>query len=138
MSGPNQLTIAIFKGSPLDASRLRHVALFIRYEDYSTLALHVIGPIGFFDFQVDEVADPIKDVDFIEFIPVADLAAVPKPLLVAVSKAVSIQTDADWNCQNWVGDALKAMLEQGWITREERLNAIDRMVEIVLEAPDED
>ncbi|OAL36193.1 hypothetical protein AYO20_04607 [Fonsecaea nubica] len=43
----------------------------------------------------------------------------------------------DRNCQNLVGDALKAISDKAWITTEERSSAIGKMVDVIMEAPEE-
>lgn len=43
----------------------------------------------------------------------------------------------DWNYQNWVGDVLGRMVKRGIITEATREDAIEKMVDGVLEARDE-
>ena len=43
----------------------------------------------------------------------------------------------DWNCQNWVGDALGRLVVRGFLQKREREIGIDRMVEVCLEGADE-
>ena len=46
-------------------------------------------------------------------------------------------SDPSWNCQNWVGDALKKLSDRQWITNGAFSEAIDAMGEVVVDAPDE-
>lgn len=46
--------------------------------------------------------------------------------------------DLDWNCQNWVGEALTELVEIGCVTEKERSAAIDEMVDVILDAELED
>lgn len=45
--------------------------------------------------------------------------------------------DADWNCQNWVGDALGRLVRKGFISGVQKEEGIDAMVDAVLEGADE-
>ena len=45
--------------------------------------------------------------------------------------------EADWNCQNWVGDALARMVNNGYFNAFQRASAIDQMTDACLEAEDE-
>ena len=45
--------------------------------------------------------------------------------------------DADWNSQNWVGDALARLVMAGYLDEEAERKGLDEMVDAVLEASDE-
>lgn len=44
----------------------------------------------------------------------------------------------DWNSQNWVGDALGRLVTAGYLDTKDRDRALDEMVDVVLEAKDEE
>lgn len=99
-----------------------------------------MGGHPFFKFQKDS-QDPISDPP-IAWIPVSTAPdSVTKAMILSACTSTSVRNtnlDRDWNCQNWVGDALTELVKAGCLTTEERKVAIGRMVEIILEAEQED
>jgi hypothetical protein len=47
-------------------------------------------------------------------------------------------SNRDWNCQNWVGEALSGLVAVGAVTVEQRGLAIGAMTDVILEAEDEE
>jgi hypothetical protein len=45
--------------------------------------------------------------------------------------------DADWNSQNWVGDALERLVEAGYWDEQDSARGVNELVDAVLEASDE-
>ncbi|KAL2376099.1 hypothetical protein RJ035_008117, partial [Blastomyces gilchristii] len=43
----------------------------------------------------------------------------------------------DWNCQNWVGEALQRLVENNVISAEQISVALDGMVDLLLEGRDD-
>lgn len=43
----------------------------------------------------------------------------------------------DWNGQNWVGDALSRLVEAGYVDPADRDRGLDEMVDVAMEAGDE-
>ena len=43
-----------------------------------------------------------------------------------------------WNCQHWVGDGLERVAEQRWIDRQTKSNATSDMVDVVMDAQEEE
>lgn len=46
--------------------------------------------------------------------------------------------DTDWNGQNWVGDALGRLVGAGYLDSEARDHGLDAMVDVIMEAEDEE
>ena len=46
--------------------------------------------------------------------------------------------EADWNSQNWVGDALDRLVAAGHLDRKTRDRGLDEMVDVIMEAGDEE
>ncbi len=132
------LSIILYKGSPIDASKYRHTVLFVEFPDNTTLLLHVIGASGFFEAEVKRGEDPFKSQKFVKQIPVGTIQGQGKVAIESEIKSTPIDnSDPSWNCQSWIGDALKKLSDSGWITSDARSNAIDAMAEVLVDAPDE-
>ncbi|CAI7661041.1 unnamed protein product [Penicillium bialowiezense] len=133
------LSILVYKGVPVDFTKYRHTALHADWDSEHEW-LHVVGAHPFFAFQKND-QNPISE-DPIARIPVC---SVPESIsrsriqFACVSTPVRNGNDfRDWNCQNWVGEALGELVKIRCVTREEREGAIGRMVEVILEAEMED
>ncbi|KAB8073649.1 hypothetical protein BDV29DRAFT_175139 [Aspergillus leporis] len=133
-------SILIYIGSPLDYSEYRHTALHFEFPPGNTSTMHVVGTQGLFVFQEDVNQDPHDGGDLAKTVPVGDIE--PSVSAEAIRRAVSAtvikngRQDLDWNCQNWVGDALANLVSRGLLSREVRERAVDGMVEACLEAGD--
>lgn len=132
------LSIIIYKGSPIDASEFRHTALFLEFSDAITLLIHVTGSSGFFQAEVRPGEEPTRSKKFIKKITVGTIMGQTKAAIESAIKFTPIDnSDPSWNCQNWVGDALKKLSDRQWITNGAFSEAIDAMGEVVVDAPDE-
>lgn len=137
---PTHISILVYKGVPVDFTKYRHTALHILYNEAEQDWLHVVGAHPFFKFQKDP-QNPISE-EPIARIPVC---RAPESMTKVMIHLACINTavrngngDRDWNCQNWVGEALSELVEIGCVTVEERSVAIGRMVEVILDAEMED
>ncbi|OXV10819.1 hypothetical protein Egran_01417 [Elaphomyces granulatus] len=132
------LSIVIYKGSPIDASEFRHTALFLEFPEATTLLIHVTGASGFFQAEVRPGEEPTRSKKFIKKIFVGTITGQTKTAIESTIKFTPIDnSDRSWNCQNWVGDALKKLSDRQWITGGAFSKAIDAMVEVIIDAPDE-
>lgn len=105
--------------------------------DGSSLLVHIIGTVGLFSKKVKDDVYPTKEEGILTKIHVAKLVGRTKAQTQSQLDSTPIKSGCDWNCQNWVGDALKGISGKGWISSEARSSAIDKMVDVVLDAPEE-
>lgn len=132
------LSIIIYKGSPIDASKYRHTALLLEFPDKTTRLLHVTGASGFFQTEVKSGEDPSKSKKFVKKILVGKIQGQEKAAIQSTITSTPVKnSDRSWNCQNWIGDALKKLSDLRWITINARSEAIDAMADVVIDAPDE-
>lgn len=133
------LSIIMHQGSPVDAPQYRHSSLFVEFPDATTLLVQIVGASGFFEPEVLPNDNPSSSDTFIKQIHTATIRGSSKTEIQSALERTPISNwDRSWNCQNWVGDALKRLCYRGWITQDQRAVAIDAMVDVVLDAPDED
>jgi hypothetical protein len=137
---PTQISLLVYKGVPVDFSKYRHTALHALYSDGQHDWLHAVGAHPFFKFQKDS-ENPMSEPP-LAWIPVCTVPdSVPKAKIIFACACTSVRngnSDRDWNCQNWVGEALTELGKIGCLTKEERGAAIGKMVETILEAELED
>jgi hypothetical protein len=132
------LSILIFRGSPLDTSLTRTVGLlFTRPPFISYMTLNGISP--FFTFEETLSTDPRKDPSLAGTVEVAQL---PKDLPYDPVKAVVMGTrirsaDREFNGKLWCAEVLAKFVELGWVSGEERVRAVDGMVGWLLKGEDE-
>lgn len=137
---PTQLSLLVYKGVPVDFTKYRHTALHVLYSDGEYNWLHVVGAHPFFEFSQDS-QNPISEPP-IAWIPVSTVSdAMTKATIASACASTPVRNgncDRDWNCQNWVGEALTELVRVGCLTDRERKVAIGKMVEVILEAELED
>lgn len=132
------LSIVIYKGSPIDSAMYRHTVLFLEFPDTTTMLFHITGASGLFQSEARPGGNPLKSKKFADKIPVGKIHGQEKDVIESTIQSIGVNnSDLSWNCQNWVGDALKTLSYKGWITNEARSNAIDSMAEIIVDAPDD-
>ncbi|KAL4966390.1 uncharacterized protein BDV14DRAFT_198848 [Aspergillus stella-maris] len=138
---PQKLFILIYKGDPLDYTEYRHTALYFHFASGQRSILHVVGCPGLFRFAHNVDVDPASVGILAKVVPVTEIATdIGKDSIVETVTRTPIRNgrlDLDWNCQNWVGDSLRRLVERGWIEDEVREKAIDRMADVCLEAGDD-
>ncbi|KAH8422593.1 uncharacterized protein LDX57_000346 [Aspergillus melleus] len=133
--------ILVYEGSPLDYAEYRHTALHFVFPRGLTTTMHVVGTQGLFQFEEDIDQDPCEGGNLVKTITVGPLTG--SISAAALKKAVSAtpvkngRNDLEWNCQNWVGDALAGLVEIGYLSEVQRTGAIDQMLDACLEAKDE-
>lgn len=139
---PTHISIAVYRGDPIDIVMFRHTAIHFTFPDGQQSAMHVVGAPSMFDFEEAEGIDPTKVTGLAGLIYVA---SVPDVIERTSIKDACVRTPVrndrehrDWNCQNWVGEALTELVEIGCLTQEERSAALDKMMDVCLEAADED
>ncbi|KAL2863141.1 Pyruvate/Phosphoenolpyruvate kinase-like domain-containing protein [Aspergillus lucknowensis] len=126
---------------PLDYTEYRHTALYFHFASSARSIMHIIGCPGLFRFAHNINIDPSYLGDLAKVVPVTEIpTSIGEDSICQTVSRTPIRNgrlDLDWNCQNWVGDALKRLVERGWITVEQRGNAIDKMADACLEASDD-
>ncbi|RMD39712.1 hypothetical protein DV735_g5421, partial [Chaetothyriales sp. CBS 134920] len=136
---PN-LCIVVFRGDPVDLQSTRHTALFVNEGSqlYGDL-VHVTGSSGFYEFERKSEINPLTSRSFLNKIPVTPIANSPtkEQLLEEIKKTRINNSTHAWNCQNWVGDALNRVAAKGWISSQSKSSAIDAMVDVIIDAEDE-
>ncbi|KAE8351173.1 hypothetical protein BDV28DRAFT_158997 [Aspergillus coremiiformis] len=135
-------SILIYTGSPLDYPEYRHTALHFAYATGTTSTMHVVGTQGFFIFQEDVDLDPYDTgAELAKTVSVAEIdgsvSAGTIRRAVSATPVKNGREDLDWNCQNWVGDALMMLVDRGVLSAEVRDKAVDGMVDGCLEARDQ-
>ncbi|WEW59037.1 hypothetical protein PRK78_004505 [Emydomyces testavorans] len=136
--------ILVYVGDPMDYSKYRHTSLYVEFDDDAEnegTVFHITGAHGFFKFEERKQYDPSKSIKLRKKVEVGEISAeVPKLAIRSILAATKVRNgidDGDWNCQNWVGDALQQLVDQSWLSAELRDNAIDQMLDACLEAEDE-
>ncbi|KKK26881.1 hypothetical protein ARAM_001224 [Aspergillus rambellii] len=136
-----KLFILIYKGEPLDYTEYRHTALYFQFASQSRSIMHIIGCQGLFQFSNNVNCDPSTLGNLVQVVPVTDIpTSIGEDSIRETVSRTPIRNgrlDLDWNCQNWVGDALNRLVHRGWITVEQRADAIDKMADACLEAHDD-
>lgn len=133
------ISIIVHRGAPLDYPHYRHTALWSHFGDqYQPLIAHVVGPVGDFEFESREEAQPWKNEDFAKIVDVGPLATtITQPRLEALLRAIPIRNhDREFNCQTWVEAALKRLAESGLLAQQAYESGLDGMVEAIAEAED--
>ncbi|OJJ08927.1 hypothetical protein ASPVEDRAFT_180655 [Aspergillus versicolor CBS 583.65] len=138
--GKFKLFILIYKGDPLDYSEYRHTALYFHFPSSRSI-MHIVGCPGLFRYVNNIDTDPSVMGSLAKVIPVTeiptDIGEESISQTVARTPIRNGRLDLDWNCQNWVGDALARLVERGWISADQRGVAIDKMADACLEAGDD-
>ncbi|CAI7610763.1 unnamed protein product [Penicillium pancosmium] len=113
---PATLTIAVFRGDPLDWAIYRHTALHPGTPADTGLKIEAL-------ITVSNPSDEIT-----------------KNMIEKACVQTPVRNDPhhqDWNCHNWVGEALTELVAIGCLTEEQRSQGITRMVDACLEAEEE-
>ncbi|KAJ5924708.1 hypothetical protein N7466_008895 [Penicillium verhagenii] len=135
------ISIVIFRGDPLDWAMYRHTAIHVQYADSENTILHVTGAHPFFEYTPMDNHPQDLTLHLVASVPVATPPdSITKSMIQNACKRTPIWNDPqhpDWNCQNWVGDALARLVAIGCVTNEERSAAVAQMVDVCLEAEDE-
>lgn len=138
---PATLTIAVFRGDPLDWAIYRHTALHVRYIDGDDQILHVTGAHPFFEYSPQPGTPADTGLKIEALITVSNPSdEITKNMIEKACVQTPVRNDPhhqDWNCHNWVGEALTELVAIGCLTEEQRSQGITRMVDACLEAEEE-
>ena len=135
------VSIQIYRGDPLDYPRFRHTSLFLKFanQDPSTL-VHVVGPIGEFEFTTQEGYDPSQDQSLARSVDVGDLSVQTSYVqIIQILRAVSVMNhDLEFNCQTWVEAAIRKLRYTSMLANDSYMHGLDGMVNAIAEAEDEE
>lgn len=136
------LYIIVYRGSPIDSFSTRHTAFFITFSNDLKILCHATGAHGFFQYEEKwDTYNPEHSVSRAGTIPVfTHQSTSPMDLCIrnVICETPLNNQERAWNCQTWIGDGLKRLQDAGYLSEQNANTAADQMVEILLEAPDED
>lgn len=135
------ISIAVFKGDPVDCQRYRHTSLFITFANQDpSVIIHVVGPPGEFEFDTQDGYDPSRDQSLAKLVDVGPLSVEStRDQITQILRRVPIENeDREFNCQTWVEGALKKFRELGMLTGALYAQGLDEMVDVIAEATDEE
>lgn len=135
---PTKVYILVWVGAPLDYTKYRHTALFFEFPDGSKCVLHIEEAPGIFEFEPLEDYDPDQSQRLAKKLFVVEIPdSVQESSIREVVSETPVKNErenSDWNCQNWVGDALTRMVQNGFLSFSQRESAVNQMVDVLLEA----
>ena len=146
--GPQaHVSIIVYEGDPVDLMVYRHTLLwftFIEEDDQhqQRFICHIKGTNPTYEREMrDESNVPLMSSQS----PTANIpvSRFKKPArredITTLIESVPIhQLDREFNCQTWVDFALKSLRDEGYISGVDYDTAIDRMVDVISEARDEE
>jgi hypothetical protein len=135
------ISIAVFKGDPVDCQRYRHTSLFITFANHDpSTVFHVVGPPGEFEYDIQVGYDPSGDQSLAKLVDVGLLSVEStRNQIIQILRRVPIENeDREFNCQTWVEGALKKLREMGMLTDALYAQGLDEMVDVIAEATDEE
>ena len=134
------VSIAVYKGDPIDSQEYRHTSLHFQFQDQSpTLLAHIVGPSGDFQFQVRSGYDPAASRNLAKLVNVGTLQVqTTSDQLTSALRAVAIKNhDREFNCQTWVENVLKMWKDRQLLSERDYDDGVDGMVEAIAEAKDD-
>jgi len=134
------VSIAVFKGDPVDYQKYRHTALLFRFNDDSPpLVIHVVGPPMGYQLQVRDNYDPTRSRTFAKEVQAGWLTVpMTKAQLVSlISQNSPDNSNQEFNCQTWVGAVLQRLCDMRYMSQEDGTKGVNGMVDATMEAEDE-
>jgi hypothetical protein len=135
------ISIAVFKGDPVDTQRYRHTSLFITFANQDpSVIIHVVGHPGEFEFDTQDGWDPSQDQSLARLVDVGFLSVEStRDQITQILRRVPVDNvDREFNCQTWVEGALKKFRDLGMLTSALYAQGLDEMVDVIAEATDEE
>ncbi|KZF26913.1 hypothetical protein L228DRAFT_243458 [Xylona heveae TC161] len=135
-----KVSIAVYVGTPLDYQKYRHTALCFRPSNREApMIIHIVGPNMDYQLETRNNYEPTSSRSFAKEVPVGWIRTpMTKAQLAPLIYQTPINnTSREFNCQTWVGDVLRRLVQAGYLTREDCENGIDGMIDATLEAGDE-
>lgn len=135
------LYIIVNRGDPIDSYSLRHTAFWVEFSDGRNFVSQVCGAASFFEFEERwNEAQPEENGQFERIIPVITVRTMADDMSIRDTlRGTPVNNDErSWNCQTWIGDGLKRLQDAKLLRETHIINAADQMVDVLLEAPDDD
>lgn len=140
MSTQIYVTIAVYKGDPVDYQKYRHTALYFQFQDGSKpLLIHAVGPPGMLSVQMRENYVPSQSATFAKEVAIGWLqVTLTRPQLISfVLDSEPDNGDREYNCHSWIEVIIRRMRDAGYILPNTYSASLDGMMAATLEATDE-
>ncbi|KUI72370.1 hypothetical protein VM1G_11826 [Cytospora mali] len=126
------------QGIPVDAYIYRHVGLFIQTFRGDALIMRKLTPCHWSGKVLDQgrVLDPRSSSERGYVARSRPTSETDTKLCDTIWNTPVNNEEASWNCQHWVGDALERCVRAHIISLDQMHAAIDKMTDVLLEAPD--
>ncbi|KAJ5652187.1 hypothetical protein N7507_009613 [Penicillium longicatenatum] len=138
---PTNLSILVFVASPLDYARYRHTALFFEFEPQAQAQKKYAADHTQMEPETEYIKSSVMEVigspGFMSFSERQNWG-IPVSSTISGTIIRDGDGDTDWNCQNWVGDALGRLVKAGYLDSGARDHGLDAMIDVVMEAEDEE
>ena len=91
------------------------------------------------DFHIDTVPvyNPLNSATLAGSVVVAVVQKHVDVLAAIVQQVPPKNDDPEWNCQHWVGDALKRLQSHGVLTEQQISDGLDGMADLLLQGADD-
>ncbi|GAO20025.1 hypothetical protein UVI_02042580 [Ustilaginoidea virens] len=135
-----KIYIAVQKGDPVDFSKYRHTGIWCVPEDGSShYYYHVKGLTGEFIFERRKNFDPTASRTFAKRVKVGTTrhSLTPSELAIQMESVPVANNDPEFNCQQWVDYALRALCHANYLTAEQYSAGLNEMLDAAMEAKDE-
>jgi len=135
------ISIAVFKGDPVDYQRYRHTSWSLTFANQDpSVVVHVAGPSGEFEFDTQDGYDPSQDRSLARLVDVGYMSVqASRVQVIEILRTVPVVNhDREFNCQTWVEAALKKFHGLGMLTNALYTQGVDEMVDVIAEATDEE
>lgn len=124
-----------------DYQKLRHTALWFEpVGGGTTVFCNATGEQGAFAFEKRENYNPLNAAKYAGRVKVGTMRKAMTYLdLERKMRSVPCRNeDEEFNCQNWVDDAVKKLSQDGYLTNEEYEVSMSEMIDITMKAAMED
>ncbi|OBT70446.1 hypothetical protein VE03_00039 [Pseudogymnoascus sp. 23342-1-I1] len=135
------LYIVVNRGDPIDSYSMRHTAFWVEFSDGRNLLSHVCGAASFFEFEERwNEAQPQEGKNFERIIFVLTVRTAVDDMTIrnTLRQTPVNNKERSWNCQTWIGDGLQRLQDAKLLREANTVSAADQMVDVLLEAPDEE
>ncbi|KAH6971037.1 hypothetical protein BKA56DRAFT_635994 [Ilyonectria sp. MPI-CAGE-AT-0026] len=135
-----EIYVTVHKGDPIDFSKYRHTGLWFVPEDGSShYYYHVKGLTGEFSFEWRKDFDPTTSRTFAKKVRVGTThhSLTSSELTSQMESVDVLNNDPEFDCQQWVELALKALYHAGHLTAAQYETGLSGMIDATMDAKDE-